>query len=187
MELAGLLVTVVATLIAAWSAWIARKQRKDAQDAAVEARADAVQAIKAAKRAAVAQESIAAGHDEDRRLAAESQAKKIRIHGSQQGNGRGRVKVTNASTEPIFDIHIHSITALIDGDESPVSWQPNPYTRPVLEVIDQIDGEFARELYPFFGEDWPGRQWSPIVRFRDANQVQWEINLDNEIARVEDI
>ncbi|MDF6101744.1 hypothetical protein [Gordonia hongkongensis] len=186
MVVAGLIVAVVAALVAAVSAWISWVQRQDAQRAAAEASADATRAIAAAQRVADAQEKIATGHEDDRRRAAESQAKLVQLHGSQSAGGRGRVRVTNSSNQPIFDAYIHSITTMVDGVETPLDWRPNPYMTPVIKTIDRVDGGRGRELFPFFEGDAIGKEWSPIVRFRDANKVQWEINLDNEVARVED-
>ncbi|MFW0789639.1 hypothetical protein [Gordonia sp. CPCC 205333] len=186
METAGLVVTIGSMLIAAWSAWIAFRQRRDAQQAAASAATDARESRESAQRVAAAQERIAAGFEVDRQRADDSQAKKIRIHGSQGAGGRGRIKVSNASNEPIFDVHIHSITAVVDGVETVVQWQPNPYMSRAIKVIDRIDGGCDRELFPFFGEDWTRHQWAPIVRFLDAHKVEWEINLASDVTRVDD-
>ena len=178
--------TVGSMLIAGFSAWVAWRQRGDAQAAAQAASEDAEAAKQAALRTVSAQERIAAGLELDRRRVEDSQAKRIRLRGSQQAGGRGRVKVSNASSSPIFDVRIHSIVALVDGVETAVDLQPNPYMHPVIREIDRIDGHTDRDLYPFFGEDWPRHQWSPLVRFRDANQVEWEINLAGDVARVDE-
>ncbi|MGV6990865.1 hypothetical protein ACUY3U_05290 [Gordonia amicalis] len=186
MVIAGLIVAVVAALVAAVSAWISWVQRQDAQRAAAEASADAARALEAAQRVADAQEKIASGHEDDRRRAAESQAKLVQLQGSQSAGGRGRVRVTNSSDRPIFDVYIHSITTMVDDVEKPLEWRPNPYMTPVIKMIERIDGGRGRELFPFFEGDAIDKEWSPTVRFHDANRVQWQLTLGEEVARVDE-